>query len=243
MCTVTIVPHETGVRVMCNRDERRSRPAALPPQVHDLGEHLAAFPVDPRGGGSWIGVNDAGVVVTLLNVSGRSRSSREEPKRSRGLIVREVLQSRSLAHALEAIDGLDASRFEMFRLVVMHRSTAIDATSDGLRTVIRRQMPVDTPLLFTSSSLGDALVEGPRRQLFQRMVVERGRSEWLRGQACFHQHQWPSRPDISVRMERADALTVSRTVVDVSHARPSLSYEAPVSNRSSREVQECCFLH
>jgi hypothetical protein len=242
MCTVTVVPHETGIRVMCNRDERRSRPAALPPQVHDLEGRLATFPVDPRGGGSWVGVNDAGIVATLLNVSGRSRSSREGPKRSRGLIVREVLRSGSLSHVLETVESLDPSVFEMFRLVVMHRSAAIDATSDGLRTVIRRQMTVDTPLLFTSSSLGDALVEAPRQRLFQRMVVERGRREWLRGQGRFHRHQWPSRPEISVRMERDDALTVSRTVVDVSHARPSLLYEAIVGSGSSREVRAWCFL-
>jgi len=242
MCTVTVVPHETGIRVMCNRDERRSRPAALPPQVHDLGERLAAFPVDPRGGGSWVGINDAGVVVTLLNVSGPSHGSSKEPRRSRGLIVREVLRCGSLSDVLDTVASLDASLFEMFRLVVMHRFTAVDATSDGVRTAIRRQITVDTPLLFTSSSLGDALVEAPRKQLFRRMVVER-RSGWLRGQARFHRHQWPSRPEISVCMERDDALTVSRTVVDVTCARRSLFYEAPVTSSSSREVRECCFLH
>ena len=131
----------------------------------------------------------------------------------------------------------------MFRLVAMHRFTAIDATSDGVRTVIRRQITVGSPLLFTSSALGDKLVEAPRQRLFQRMVVERGRSAWLHGQARFHRHQWPSRPEISVRMERDDARTVSRTVVDIGHARQSLWYEAPVSSRSSHEVQECCFLH
>lgn len=242
MCTVTVVPHETGIRVMCNRDERRSRPAALPPQVHDLGGRLAAFPIDPPGGGSWVGVNDAGIVVTLLNVSGASYSFREEPRRSRGLIVREILRCGSLSHVLETVASLDASLFEMFRLVVTHGFTAVDATSDGVHTVVRRQITLDTPLLFTSSSLGDALVEAPRKQLFQRMLVER-RSGWLRGQARFHRHQWPSRPEISVRMERDDALTVSRTVVDVTRARRSLFYEAPVTNSSSRAVRVWCFLH
>jgi hypothetical protein len=242
MCTVTVVPHETGVRVMCNRDERRSRPAALPPQVHDLGGRLAAFPVDPRGGGSWVGVNDAGIIVTLLNVSGRLHGFSKKPRRSRGLIVREVLRSGSLSDVLETVASLDASLFEMFRLVVMHRFTALEATGDGVRTAIRRQITVDTPLLFTSSSLGDALVEAPRTQLFQRMVLKR-RSGWLRGQARFHRHLWPSRPEISVCMERDDALTVSRTVVDVTGARRSLLYEAPVTSSSSCEVRECCFLH
>ena len=242
MCTVTVVPHEMGIRVMCNRDERRSRQAALPPKIHDLGGRLAAFPVDPQGGGSWVGVNDAGIVVTLLNVSGPSHRSSKAPRRSRGLIVREVLRCGSLSRVLETAARLDASLFEMFRLVVVHRFTAVDATSDGVRTAIRRQITVDTPLLFTSSSLGDALVEAPRQQLFQRMVVAR-RSGWLRAQARFHRHQWPSRPEISVRMERDDALTVSRTVVDVIRARQSLFYEAPVTSGSSREVREWCFLH
>jgi hypothetical protein len=242
MCTVTVVPYETGVRVMCNRDERRSRPAAVPPQVHDLGGRLAAFPVDPRGGGSWVGVNDAGIVVTLLNVSGLSHSSSKEPRQSRGLIVREVLRCASLSHVVETVASLDASLFETFRLVAMHRLTAVEATSDGVRTEIRRPITLDRPLLFTSSSLGDALVEAPRRQLFQRMVIER-RSRWLRGQSRFHRHQWPSRPEISVRMERDDALTVSRTVVDVTRARRSLLYETPVTVDSSPAIRECCFLH
>jgi hypothetical protein len=242
MCTVTVVPHETGVRVMCNRDERRSRPAALPPQVHDLGGRLAVFPVDPRGGGSWVGVNDAGIVVTLLNVSGPSHSSNKEPRQSRGLIVREVLRCGSLSHVLETVASLDAGQFERFRLVVVHRFTAVDATSDGVCTAIRRPITLDRPLLFTSSSLGDALVEAPRRRLFERMVVER-RSGWLRGQFRFHRHQWPSRPEISVRMERADALTVSRTFVEVTRDRRSLLYGAPVTANPLCAVRECCFLH
>jgi hypothetical protein len=242
MCTVTVLPHETGIRVMCNRDERRSRPAALPPQVHDLGGRLAAFPVDPQGGGSWVGVNDAGIVVTLLNVSGSSRRSPEEPTRSRGLIVREMLRCGSLSHVLETVATLDVGRFDPFRLVVAHGSTVVDATTDCFRRVTPRQITLDRPLIFTSSSLGDSLVEAPRQQLFQRMVVET-RTGWLRGQRRFHRHQWPSRPEISVRMERDDALTVSRTVVDVTSAGRRLLYEAPVTGDSSRAVRECCFLH
>jgi hypothetical protein len=227
---------------MCNRDERRSRPAALPPQVHDLGGRLAAFPVDPQGGGSWVGVNDAGIVVTLLNVSGSSRRSPEEPTRSRGLIVCEMLRCGSLSHVLETVATLDVGRFDLFRLVVAHGSTVVDATTDCFRRVTPRQITLDRPLIFTSSSLGDSLVEAPRQQLFQRMVVET-RTGWLRGQRRFHRHQWPSRPEISVRMERDDALTVSRTVVDVTSAGRRLLYEALVTGDSSRAVRECCFLH
>ena len=65
MCTLTIVPHEDGFQLGCNRDERLSRPAALPPRVHVAGSLLALFPTDLPGGGTWIGVNERGLAVSL----------------------------------------------------------------------------------------------------------------------------------------------------------------------------------
>ena len=58
MCTVTLMRYDGGVRLACNRDERRDRPAALPPTSYACGKQRAIFPVDPVGGGTWIGVND-----------------------------------------------------------------------------------------------------------------------------------------------------------------------------------------
>ena len=44
--------------------------------------------------------------------------------------------------------------------------------------------------------------------------------------ACFHSHQWPSRRDISVSMERADATTVSQMVVNGSFRAIEPRYRA-----------------
>src|SRR5262249_11399645 len=68
MCTVTVVPTPGAVRLACNRDEQRTRPPALPPQVRRFGRRWAAFPVDPVGGGTWVAVNDTGLAMTVLNV-------------------------------------------------------------------------------------------------------------------------------------------------------------------------------
>ena len=241
MCTVTVVPHESGIRLMCNRDERRTRPAAIPPRVHQLGGRLAAFPVDPQGGGAWVGVNDADLAVALLNVHSAPRRCSEKPKQSRGLIVRELLSCGSMTDVLEALASLEIAVFETFQLVIVHRSTVTVATHDGAWRMTSRQMSLDAPLLFTSSSLGDARVQAPRRRLFQRMVLQ-GRTGWLEGQAQFHRHQWRSKPEISVRMEREDALTVSQTVVDVARAGRMVLYEAPVREQPSREGQTWCSL-
>ena len=67
MCTLTIVPHEDGFQLGCNRDERLSRVPAMPPRVHLVGEVVAAFPTDAQGGGTWIGVNEHGLTIGILN--------------------------------------------------------------------------------------------------------------------------------------------------------------------------------
>ena len=225
---------------MCNRDERRTRPAALAPRVHDLGGRRALFACDPQGGGTWIGVNDVGLIVTLLNVLGPPRGQQGHARRSRGLVVRELLQCVSLSQAMAAAASLDPGAFEAFQIAIVHRRTVAHATSDGVKWLTRTQWSLDEPCLFTSSSLGDALAGPPRYRLFTRLVL-RSRRGWLDGQARFHRHQWSRHPEISVRMERSDALTVSRTTVDVTEEAQRMLYEAPLDAEVPR-AGEWCFL-
>ena len=77
--------------------------------------------------------------------------------------------------------------------------------------------------MFTASSLGDFVVDGPRRRLFDWLMVDP--SAVASGQSLFHRHQWTDKRDISVVMERADAATVSRTTVDVGRTTITLEYE------------------
>ena len=224
MCTVTIVPYDDGFRLACNRDERRDRAAATPPNVHRLEHRIAVFPLDPVGGGTWVGVNDAGLAAVLLNRRIKSTApTANRPLRSRGLIIPTLLDCGSVPDALEIAARLDPAHFDLFRLVVVHGMVAAVLASDG-RTVSVETLGVSRPLMLTSSSLGDDLVEGPRRRLFERLVVKSD-GAWLRAQARFHTHQWPSRPHVSVRMERPDARTVSRTQIDVTSRGSELCYD------------------
>jgi hypothetical protein len=198
--------------------------------------------VDPHGGGTWIGVNDAGVTVALLNAHRTDRNGNGGSTLSRGLIVRQLLHCVSLHEAIDAAENLDPRAFEPFRVLMVHNGRVVVATSDGTGPIRCTERPLDGPLLFTSSSLGDAVAGPPRRRLFERMVV-RSRVGWLAGQAEFHRHQWPQCPEIGIRMERRDALTVSRTAIDITDRGRHLLYEAPLDGTAAERVLECCFLH
>jgi membrane protein DedA with SNARE-associated domain len=80
-----------------------------------------------------------------------------------------------------------------------------------------------SPVLFTSSGLGDHLVEGVRRELFDELLAGPS-GTWQAAQDAFHRHTWPGREHLSVNMTRATARTVSFTVIDVTPAGALITY-------------------
>jgi hypothetical protein len=231
MCTMTIVAHEGGTRVVFNRDEQRTRPDAIPPRLKRSEGRLICYPVDPRGGGTWIGVSDTGVVAALLNRSGTQRSC-PGPSQSRGTVVPAVLRARSIAEAVSIVRAWLPMRLAPFRIVICHRTEVYWADGGGDAIGQIHYVPLDRPVLFTSSSLGDATVFEPRKRLFEQLLtLMAGRP--LEAQRLFHQHQWPGHPEMSVVMNRRDARTVSRTQIEVgAHAdRIRVHYE-PLPDRS-----------
>jgi hypothetical protein len=222
MCTVSIVPVADGCRVMCNRDERRTRAVAHPPRTRPTEVSWATYPQDPVSGGTWIGVNDDGLVVALLNRTTTGSEPRLSPH-SRGSIVPTLLACPSIARAVNACGALDLSRFEPFRIVMAHRSTVAVVTGDWVHSSAE-QFPLVRPVMLTSSSLGDAVVDTPRRRLFEKLVL--AGDDWLHGQFRFHRHRWAKQPEISIQMAREDAATVSRTTIEVTSKAIDFEYES-----------------
>lgn len=183
-------------------------------------------PGEPRNG---IGVNDDGLVIALLNRTPIAGVERVAP-RSRGSIVPELLACASLGLAVRAAGALARQDFEPFQLVMVQRSIVAVIAGDPGRPS-KEVFPLVAPVMFTSSSLGDALVEAPRRTLFEQLVL--AKDDWLNGQCQFHRHQWTRRQEISVLMAREDAATVSRTTIDVTSRTIDLEYESLTDGPSS----------
>jgi hypothetical protein len=249
MCTVSIVPYDAGFRVMSNRDECRDRAIALEPRMESLACRSAIMPIDPVGGGSWIGVNDRGLLAALLNRSperfavnphGNAGSAVQVSRdlTSRGAIVRQALACDSVDAALESTRSLDAMRFRPFRLIVAQKDRIALVAGDG-RELVRAQSVLAHPCMFTASSLGDLLVDTPRRRLFECLMHPA--NDRRSAQSLFHHHQWADKRDISVLMERDDAATVSRTTVDVYQSGIVLEYESLLPPRPVQrlELQPC----
>jgi hypothetical protein len=223
MCTVTLVrcaDPDGGFRLACNRDEARSRPAALSPQLRRFGERRALLPIDPVSQGTWLAVNDAGLALCVLNVNPPDGAWADS--RSRGTIIPSLLHCDSADAALLLAFGLPVEDLAPFRLVLADAERTVEVCFNGAALEVKRQTHFHGPVLYTSSGLGDHLVEGTRRQLFEEQL--RGNGDLMTRQDAFHRQRWPDRPHLSVCMVRPDAVTVSRSVVEVGGGRARLAY-------------------
>ena len=100
-----------------NRDEKRSRIAALPPAAFQIGGRRVLYPREPSGG-TWLAVNDLGFCLALINWH---RIEREPAGKieSRGKIIPSLIStgdSDSLARKLRRT-SLRTRR--PFRLIVI----------------------------------------------------------------------------------------------------------------------------
>src|SRR5262249_31708915 len=111
-----------------------------------------------------------------------------------------------------------------------------EVRSDGRRLRLVSDTAITGPRLFTSSGLGDDLVEEPRQHLFAELFSQAGNP--VARQDALHRHSWPERPHLSVCMRREEACTVSHTVVCVRQDTMTLTYHSDAPDHSAPTVSK-----
>ncbi len=183
MCTLVLLrrpAHRWPVLIATNRDERLDRPWRAP------GRHWPQQPdvvagQDRLAGGSWLGMNDAGVVAGVLNRVGSLGPS--EGAQSRGELVLQALRFSSAKAAADGLAGIRGAHYRPFNLVVIDRHSACwlrNAGCDGPGDVELFDLPPGLSM-FTAHDRND--LGSPRLRkylpLFQAAPVpEPDRKDW-----------------------------------------------------------------
>ncbi|MFZ9881058.1 MAG: NRDE family protein, partial [Phycisphaerales bacterium] len=201
-----------------NRDEQRDRPRGDGVRVCSTGRGTALLPWDPVGCGTWIAATDAGIVLALLNRNEPGLPDGRAPGRSRGAIILELLDCRSIESLAQGAEAVARTITRGFRLVATDGARVLDVV--GGRSAGEAWLgPLERPIVRSSSGLGDQLVIGPRQQLFESVVGCAPRERWSSAQRLFHSHAWSDQTHLSVLMDRDAARTVSQTFVLVGDGR------------------------
>ncbi|MGH7768768.1 MAG: NRDE family protein [Candidatus Binatia bacterium] len=135
MCTLAVYLREFDdypLVVAANRDEHYSRPSASP---WLLAEDPAIFGGrDLVAGGTWLGVNEHGLVAAIVNRRVKAPDTAGAP-RSRGLLCRDMLRAQDAAQAAEWLQREDGSKYQPFVFVIAGATTAFVAfnSENGIR--------------------------------------------------------------------------------------------------------------
>jgi uncharacterized protein with NRDE domain len=217
MCTLTILRDARNTLITMNRDDLIAR-AEAPPAFLGTGLAKIIAPLDLKAGGTWIGLNQHGLVACLLN---RYDAAPPADARSRGAIVPHALATENAQSAIAAVQALNLSPYAPFTLVVISRVALIRLDWTGTQATTQT---IENAALWmaTSSSLSQTDVLAKRHQLLNETV--QGQEEQVEALARFHTHSKPIDTWWSPWMARPNAHTKSVTQVSLQADGNRLAY-------------------
>ncbi|CAM4092443.1 NRDE family protein [Flavobacterium sinopsychrotolerans] len=128
MCTVSFVATNDKIIITSNRDEKTVRPSAIPPRSYTVNGKNLIFPKDPKAGGTWFVANADGVILVLLNGADEKHEVQLPYRKSRGLIVLEMISSIS---PKDFWTEIDLENIEPFTLVLFQNNALFQLRWNG----------------------------------------------------------------------------------------------------------------
>jgi uncharacterized protein with NRDE domain len=146
MCTVSFVCANDKIIITSNRDEKAIRPSAIPPKNYTIKGKNIIFPKDPKAGGTWYAVDANGTILVLLNGATEKHKVELPYRKSRGLIVLDVISSASPKDFWQEID---LENIEPFTLVLFQNRELFQLRWNGIE---KETMPLDSNKNYVWSS-------------------------------------------------------------------------------------------
>ena len=115
MCTVSFVSSHSKFIITSNRDEKLGRDSAIEPKNYLVNNKNIIFPKDPKAGGTWYAITQEGTILVLLNGASNKHHVKLPYRRSRGLIVLDIISSIS---AINEWNKINLETIEPFTLVL-----------------------------------------------------------------------------------------------------------------------------
>ncbi len=206
-----------------NRDEKRTRVAALRPSVEKAGGRQVVYPREPSGG-TWISLNDSGVSYALVNWYSKP-SAAVSPVQSRGDVVRRLQSLTKPEGARIATSEFDLTHLNPFRVIGIfpELSVILEWQWDGKSsTEVRHAW---SPRQWISSGWDEPGAQRSRADVFERRSqhVDADPIQWVRK---LHGSHEDGPGPYSTCMHREDAATVSYCEIEVDGARGEMRYSA-----------------
>ncbi len=218
MCTVTFIPSGNAYFFTCSRDEHSSRPIAQFPAVYELNHRRLLYPRDPLAGGTWIAAEETGHIGILMNGAIKPHSPKPPYRKSRGMVLLDLISSPSPADSFEEMDFVG---IEPFTAILFQDHHLYAGKWDGEMKWIESLNP-QKPQIWSSVTLYDSVSIRKRENWFNQWreaVRYPGTLDILH----FHQHGGDGDPFNNVLMNRDDQV-FTNSISSIRLSQEALSF-------------------
>jgi hypothetical protein len=230
MCTLTFLPLDDGSAIITsNRDEAPGRKTKFP-KLYDHSGVAHVYPKDEKAGGTWIGISGHKRLIGLLNGGFTAHTPLGNYRKSRGLVVLDLLTCPDFNTSIKQYDFMGIEPFTMivYRWEDTPGLTQIVWDGSDLHAVEREL----SASIWSSTLLYPNRIREKREKWFKAFLKEypRPNSEQLRK---FHHTAGEADPSNDLVMDRGFVRTRSITQVVVGK-RSTMWYKDLESGREER---------
>ncbi|MEM9076996.1 MAG: NRDE family protein [Bacteroidota bacterium] len=168
MCTVSYIANKGNYYITSNRDEHVSRPMAFEPKREIVNHMEVLFPKDPKAGGTWFAINELGHVGVVLNGAFKRHKSLRNYKKSRGLVLLDIISKESPESYSKDID---LNGIEPFTLVLFQKERLIELRWDA-NTKHFKSLDISGNYIWSSATLYDEHAIQHRESLFSNFMED-----------------------------------------------------------------------
>jgi uncharacterized protein with NRDE domain len=162
MCTVSFIPVGDKFFITSNRDEKLNRKIALAPAIHEYNGAKFLFPKDTDAGGTWIVMKENGDAAVLLNGAFINHTAEPPYRKSRGLILLDILSDEKPSAAFSKIE---LKNIEPFTMILFQDKSLFEFRWDGIEKFGKQLSPYQA-YIWSSATLYDGLTILKREKWF-----------------------------------------------------------------------------
>lgn len=210
MCTVSFVFSNGKAILTHNRDEKVARPSAINPQKYTVNNKNIYFPKDQKAGGTWYAVAENGTVLVLLNGADEKHQLKPSYRKSRGLIVLDLISSNS---PIEEWNLIDLSDIEPFTIVLFQNKELYQLRWNEVEKSTLN-LDVNQSYIWSSSTLYPKEIREHRAEIFQNFIA----LNEISAKKLFQFHRYAKEDDqenglIINRNNEMKTLSITQTII------------------------------
>lgn len=212
MCTVSFVSSNGKVILTSNRDEKIIRPSAIEPKNYSINNRNVVFPKDAKAGGTWFAITENANVAILLNGAAEKHNLKPAYRKSRGLVLLDIIAANC---PIEKWETIDLFEIEPFTIVLFNKNKLFQLRWNEFKKE-KIELDVSRKHIWSSSTLYQKEIREQRSNWFYKYIDSKNQ---ISAEEMIHFHRYTENDNnqnglVINRNDLLKTLSITQTVIE-----------------------------